>query len=431
MKILITTVFFPPQNAIASQRPYSWARAWSQAGHDVTVLTIEKDRNRTDLAPMAMEGFRTIEVPTGGLIGWLRSRRKKSRASVSTAIPSSARKPSAFSNWLRRRGWLSSVRWPDVFDFWVPSAVKHIPQEKFDLIVSTFGPPASLAVGYRAKRMNPKATWVCDFRDLWTENHVYPGFWPFTVFEKFAERFYLARASCVTTVSSALADSLRAKVRVPVEVFENGFFRSELASLDPTSIFSDSSVRHLVYTGSLHPEQRNPKSLLVALSKLPPDIRSKLRVVFVGPQESFLESLVKELGVQDCVQSMGSVARRDSLRYQRDADVLLFFEKQHEKSKDGVLTGKLFEYLATGRPIWVVGLDEHSTVGSLVLEGQCGKVLSSDIARIQNALTELVRSDRACGRNTDNADDVSRRYERTDIARRMLEWVNTADAKRP
>ena len=39
MKILILTYYYPPCNSIASLRPYSWAKKWSELNHDITVVT--------------------------------------------------------------------------------------------------------------------------------------------------------------------------------------------------------------------------------------------------------------------------------------------------------------------------------------------------------------------------------------------------------
>ena len=42
MQILIVTHYFPPENTIASLRPYSWAKYWTRSGHQVTVLTTQE-----------------------------------------------------------------------------------------------------------------------------------------------------------------------------------------------------------------------------------------------------------------------------------------------------------------------------------------------------------------------------------------------------
>ena len=59
MKILIVSTYFPPANSIASLRPYSWAKWWSRAGHDITVLTTEKDKRSNDFK-LDCKGFKIL-----------------------------------------------------------------------------------------------------------------------------------------------------------------------------------------------------------------------------------------------------------------------------------------------------------------------------------------------------------------------------------
>lgn len=60
-KILIITHYFPPINAIASHRPYSWAKYWSRMGNDITVLTTKKEPKSNDLN-LDCSFFKVIEA---------------------------------------------------------------------------------------------------------------------------------------------------------------------------------------------------------------------------------------------------------------------------------------------------------------------------------------------------------------------------------
>ena len=62
MKILIIAKYFPPQNSIASLRPYSWAKWWSNLGHEVTVVSTKKIPWENDLK-LDCSGFDLIEIP--------------------------------------------------------------------------------------------------------------------------------------------------------------------------------------------------------------------------------------------------------------------------------------------------------------------------------------------------------------------------------
>ncbi|MHC5026483.1 MAG: glycosyltransferase, partial [Planctomycetota bacterium] len=54
MRVLLVSAYFPPQQAVASMRPYTWARTWASSGVDVDVLTTEK-----------REDQRGLDVPAG------------------------------------------------------------------------------------------------------------------------------------------------------------------------------------------------------------------------------------------------------------------------------------------------------------------------------------------------------------------------------
>ena len=61
MKILIVAAYFPPRNIVASYRPYSWAKYWTDAGHDVTVLTVEYPITKDSL-DYDLSKFRVIKI---------------------------------------------------------------------------------------------------------------------------------------------------------------------------------------------------------------------------------------------------------------------------------------------------------------------------------------------------------------------------------
>ena len=77
-RILIVSHFFPPLNSIASQRPYSWARTWTDMGHSVSVLTTAK---------MPFDGTPDLELDLSGIevhtVSYLPATRSTREAGVS------------------------------------------------------------------------------------------------------------------------------------------------------------------------------------------------------------------------------------------------------------------------------------------------------------------------------------------------------------
>ena len=434
MKILIVSCFFPPQNAIASQRPYSWAKHWARAGHDVTVLTPTKDLSKADLTPLPFNGFRVLEVPPLGLFGWLRTRlrgfiaeKQTSADSTSKSAPP-ARQPGLLKRilrYLRAKGLFSGTRMPDAFDLWIPPAVQALPKEKFDFIISTYGPYASHIVGWYAKRRSPNAIWICDFRDLWTRNHVYPGIWPFTFVEWFLEGLLLRRCDLAVTVSEPLAAQLRHDhPKLRVEVIANGVDLEDLQSLSTERFFPDDDKIRIVYTGALHASHRNPEPLFEAVALLNPEQRERLEIIFVGPNTEIIQDGVQRLGLQSHVRGLKSIPRTQALKMQRDADVLLFLEQSHEKAKDGVLTGKLFEYIASGTRVWAVGVGPESAVGALLKESKSGHAFGKDVDAIRLALLSRLNEPRKTV-GQQRSEDFIKNFDRKELANRLMDLVRS------
>jgi len=436
VKILITTIFFPPQNLIASLRPYVWARTWALLGHDVFVLTIEKDKSAPDRLNKSFDGFNVTQIDAGPIIRRVRRHRQAvgsvENSSQENALFKLGFRASAVS-WLKRRGLMSSVRWPDAFDLVLPQAWRSCSKiQGIDVIVSSFGPHASLAMGYFAKLRNPQAKWVLDFRDLWRGNHVYSGIWPFRYFEAFLESFYVGRADLIVTVSAALARELQARYpEKRVTVSPNGFDPEETAACPKLPEDFNNARFTIVYTGSLHEEQRNPRPLFSAIASLSPSLRPKIQVKVAGPIADFVPKLIADYGLSDCVEILGKLPRDSTLRIQAEADVLLFLEKQHVESRDGVLTGKLFEYLVTGRPIWAIGITNQSMVGQMLLANSVGQAFGDDVESIKAALESAIPSGRQKSRDINADGEICQKYNRVTLAQQILSEIVRSAAVSP
>lgn len=137
------------------------------------------------------------------------SQREGHDANIAIAAKPASRK---LVQWMRARyGILSTCRMPDHTDRWVMPAFNYVSDENWDLVVSTGGPYAVHNVAYRLKEKRMTSHWIADWRDLWVDNHIYPGLWPLTIVENICERRWMDRADFITTVSDPLAAVLKNK----------------------------------------------------------------------------------------------------------------------------------------------------------------------------------------------------------------------------
>lgn len=394
MRILIVSTFFPPLNSIASLRPYAWAKYWSEAGHEVTVLTTNKEKCSASL-PYSLSGFELVEVPIPRLF----SRLKQSQFQPSSEVSQTMAR-SFFSKCISilrfKKGVFNAARMPDFTDVWAFSAYKMIAKEgRWDVVISTAGPYTVHFVGYWLKKAGLCSRWVADYRDTWSNNYIYPGLFPFNAIERRLEKKMLQKADLVTTVSDPFAASFRLQFAVPnVSTIENGFDPADLAAIDSTPCFPDDGKVRLVHTGSIYLGKRDPSPLFLAIQKMAANKETahwlqKLEVLFVGPRQANLEELIDQHAVGQWVRLWGFVGREEALAMQRDAHALLFLA-WNDPAVDGVLTGKIFEYLYSKTPIMAVGSTQLEAAQQLILEANAGVALTS-VEEIEAYLTSLLK----------------------------------------
>ena len=332
--------------------------------------------------------------------------------------------------YLKRRYFtLTTNRMPNVHDTWIPKAVRVgkniIDSKHIDIIFSSYAPPAShIIAGILAKKSGKP--WIADYRDLWIEEHVYKGKWPFTVLETYLEKKYIGNYSNILTiVSEPLANVLRKKFAVPVHVIENGYDEDDYKQKF-SSYFNDVKKR-IVYTGTIYPGMRDPSPLFAAIDLIAKKNKttnnhpmSDFEILFFGRQEDWLDNLIKKYNVEAWVKYMGRVGREDALRIQNQADILLFLEWENG-SVDGILTGKLFEYLAQRKPILGVGVTTRTSPGALMEESGVGVAAGTDIHKIASIIENFL--DTGIPFNIHPKEDVITRYTRRNQAKKLLQLM--------
>lgn len=422
MKILIISYYFPPINSIASLRPYSWAKYWSQMGHDVTVLTVQEPPRDNDLQ-MDCTQFRTIRVANPIKNSFKRFFRSSAVDSIPIESKGSSNPGylSKIKSFLQSKGIMATARMPDMNDFIITASYDKVASEYFDLVVSTAGPYSEHLIAKKLKDTQKTAFWIADYRDLWTQNHIFKGLFPFTLIEEYLEKQINRSADLITTVSKPLAKQIAAKYALHnVSVIENGFDTDDLELLPTEPYWHDKKTR-LVYTGAIYKGKRDPSPLFEAIAAIrlsdEADLLNELEVIFVGGNKADLEDLIVKYDVNRWVSYGGFLPREDALRMHRDADALIFLEFEGE-GVDGILTGKLFEYFSSGTEIMGIGVTDKSTPGELIRRSGQGINFGKESQKIADYLKELLqRKTKKTGIRNDFALET---YSRKKLAEKML-----------
>lgn len=257
----------------------------------------------------------------------------------------------------------------------VRRACELLARERFDFMISTSGPEVSTFVAHAVTRRTG-LPWIADYRDLWFEEFALQRF-AFTTWATGTLNLRMLRkARAVSTISDGLAGYLKPLVRCPVWVSYNGFLEEAYAGIAPKH-WNDGRI-HLVHTGSFYPGKRDPDVLFRELAAMP-ELRGRLHVDLYGPDDDWVRERIVAHGVQDLVRVHGPVSYQESLSAQLGADCLLFIDWMDDRA-EGVLSGKLFEYLASGRPTLVIGSRPNTEAAGIFRDCGAGEVCVGEAA---------------------------------------------------
>lgn len=263
----------------------------------------------------------------------------------------------------------------------------------FDAILSSSPFPTSHIIASQLKR-ETGLPWVADFRDTWTDNPVYD----FPTIRAWLERRLEIRtisfASTLIAVSESYAEQLKRTHGRDVTVIPNGFtFQPTLEDIPLSKRF------RITYTGTIYTEKQDPEKFLVALAQLIANGEidsSDVEVVFFGRKDQWLASRIAEHRLGGVVNQRGTVPRMDAVAEQRKSQLLLFLNWEDERNK-GLSHLKLYEYLASGRPILATGGYWNDPARSILMHTNTG-YFAPTIEDIKDALSKAYRQYRDNGR---------------------------------
>ena len=418
MKILLVTEYFPPENAIASLRLYSFAKYFHRAGHDITVLTTLKNKNKNDLEADC-SCFNVIRVAIPFLS-------KPSSLDADTVLDSQKKKHNnksvlkkilfpikKFYFFFSDKTGCFSLRFPHFCDLWVKKAIKLINPFNYDIVLSSGGPYSVHRAGLAIKKKNPKIRWIVDWRDLWTKNPISKGFLIFHPYEILLEKKFHKNADLITTVSDPINKTLTSMTPTTVKTIYNGFDTDDFSVIQKENRIRNDEYK-IVFTGSLYRKLQDPSPLFAAVSQIKNKniaLYNKIRIQFAGPN-SDVSDIAEKYNVLDIFSYLGFINRKESLKLQYNASAVLFIDF---KNTDGVLPGKLFEYINVSRKIIAIGDNSASSAVELIKNTNTGIYLGENIDLIEQHLI-------SCLNNPD--DDI---YKKNDLLIQEFTRRNQAD----
>jgi glycosyltransferase involved in cell wall biosynthesis len=376
VKVLLVTMYFPPAGGGGVQRPLKLAQYLPALGIETHVLAPDD--------PKWVHRDPDLRVPTQAWVHRARYLGPRARKPAEELRAADGLERALVQAQVTARRLLL----PDASVTWnltaIPAAIRIARREGIDAVITTSPPPSVHFVGAAVQKATG-VKWIADLRDPIVANqHRRDDSTAARARQKAVEqvaRLVASQADAVTCVSEAIAEEVRGlDARGVVRVIANGCDFDDFAGLE----YVPGERFRITHTGSFF-GSRDPKPFLQAFHDA--DLDAVVR--FVGDFRSADREWADALGLGDRLDLVDYLPRSDSLRLQRDSEALLLLVPEAGGRGRGVLSGKVFEYIAAGRPILAV-VPPDGAAADLIRETGSGVVAApDDVAGIRSALEEL------------------------------------------
>ncbi len=342
-QLLLIAYFYPPLGGPGVQRPLKLVKHLKRYGWETDVITVsdivfhsqDDQLLREDLAR------RIYRIPSRDLMSILSKTGKKRKAMTQRIYFKTP-------EWIKRL--IRSSYLIDDKIGWLPNVVKQaeklISIYNYDAIMATMGPYTSGVIASRlSKKFNLPL--IIDYRDHWTLNPYLSYLTPLhrRCAQKQEARI-LQKSRLVSVVGkvmkSELIKNFDADLKNKILVMYNGW--------DEQDFKSYKSEKHdkivLRYIGNFY-GNRSPEKFIQVLEKLDENIRNKLQIEFVG--NYYQETLQQIKNSKIDIKLISQTNHQRAVELMQTSDILLLLISS--KDGNGVITGKLFEYLRCQKPI--------------------------------------------------------------------------------
>lgn len=433
-RVLIISYYWPPTGGSGVQRWVKFAKYLPEEGWQPVIYTPENpEQLATDYTleaevPAEAEVIKThITEPYGLYKKFLRkSGHSKEAVEVNPVNAQNKSFAQKAAMWVR-----GNFFRPDPRCLWIRPSVKflkkYLEEHPVDLIVST-GPPQSMhIIGMKLAR-ETGLPWIADFRDPWTKIFYFKHLAMTRATERWHKRMekkVLDNASLVVAVSPLVQQEFQAMTHTPVELITNGFDECDFEQGEPdqkSRLAAGGPDKDFVITHTgLFAADGNPTTLwkvLAAKCAKDEEFRKHLRIRFIGKTDDAILETVRAEGLDAHLTDMGYQPHAVAIREQRQAS-LLILPLRKEPEYRAVLPGKLFEYLASWRP--VLGIGQTDGAMSIILNTtKTGVVLNWDDEASITRFIDLCWKNHLKGELTVDDADISQ-FTRRNLTHRMAE----------
>jgi len=358
-KVLIITYYWPPAGGAGVQRWLKFAKYLPENGWYPVIYTPENPESPAldhSLLKDIPQSITALKKPIWEPFDWYKkfTGRKKTETLGAGFLSESSSTGIAekIAVWVRGNFFI-----PDAKCFWIKPSVKYLKQylhkNPVDLIIST-GPPHTTHLIALQLKKSMGFKWIADFRDPWTEIDFFDQL-KLTAWAKRKhlklERRVIENADQVITVGNSMSESFKKQFAVYPVTITNGYDHDDLLHEEVPS--GDRFT--LVHVGSIN-KDRNHRVFWESIRELVDEnsgFKSHFELHFIGKTDLEVKNDVEKYSLTNQVKFTPYLDHDQVLRQEKAASVL-YLPINNTANAKGIITGKLFEYLASQRPILAI-----------------------------------------------------------------------------
>lgn len=395
-KVLVITYYWPPSGGAGVQRWLKFSKYLPEYGWQPVIYTPENpeapvndDSLQKDVHPETVVIKKRIREP---YLLYKRFLGKASGDRINAGFLAEQEKPDkkeGLSVWIRGNWFI-----PDARKFWINPSVRYlIPylrNNPVDAVIST-GPPHSMHLIARKLKKRLKIPWIADFRDPWTEIDYYNQLKLTRRSDqkhRNLERAVLQEADRVVVIGNTMAERFNTTQGITPVVISNGFDEADFTHKKGKAGTGFS----IVHIGAMN-QDRNHASFWETVAELvaeEPHLSANLKIRLVGKLDHSVHRMISTHNLGEFVEIQAHLPH-DQITDLLQSAAVLYLPINQTPNARSIQTGKLFEYLAAGRPILGTG-PEDGDAAAVLKECRAGVMVGfNDKVRLKEVLKEWIR----------------------------------------
>jgi len=391
-RLLVITYYWPPAGGAGVQRWLKFSKYLPQFGWEPVILTVYPqfaaypalDATLVKDIPDLIKVYRTKATDWFRLYG--NDKSKVPSAGFAMNMDNSLK--GKISRFIRgnffipdpRRGW-------NKFAF--RKACEIIETQKINHIITTSPPHSTQLIGLRLKERFPGITWISDLRDAWTDIYYYKLFYPSKIsaaIDAGYERKVLRNADKIITVGNNLATTFSSRIkeaRAKIHIIPNGYDEEDFEGVELT-LPDRFTITYIGTMSKAYPIDAFLQALSV-IEKTGHDFLLR----FVGYITGDLKTKITDCISREKTEFAAYSEHPEAIRFMASSSLLLLVVPFTESNK--VITpGKLFEYIATGKPVLYIGPVDGDPANHLRLCGHSGIFSGQSAGDIEKFILKIM-----------------------------------------